>query len=281
MKVFVTGSSGYIGRRILSEMNDVVNVKKISSKENTDAIFLNLENANEFDYNVVEKNDIVIFLSAISSPDVCKNRYDFAYKINVEGTKRFIEKVIERGARVLFFSSDTVYGKQEGVLDENSETNALEPYAFMKRYIEKEFEGEKLFKVFRLSYVFSKDDKFTTYLRQCSLNKEEAEIFHPLYRSAVYIEDLKEAILKIAKEWELWNQQIFNICGSENLSRIDMANIYKSVVDNKIELKIVEPEEEFFAARPKIINVKSVFLQKLLGRDLTSIENAMIAEFKK
>ena len=40
--------------------------------------------------------------------------------------------------------------------------------AEMKAVVEKRLEGNPNFKALRLSYNFHKDDRFTTYLRQCA-----------------------------------------------------------------------------------------------------------------
>ena len=55
-----------------------------------------------------------------------------------------------------------VWQKQggEAPFDENSDPKPLGEYGKMKLLVEKEFSREERFKTLRLSYVFSKDDKF-------------------------------------------------------------------------------------------------------------------------
>ena len=132
----------------------------------------------------MEENDFVVFLAAISSPDVCEKQYDFARAINVTGTAEFIENCIARGANVLFFSSDVVNG---GTLpcsvDETYVGTPIGKYGEMKREIEQRFNGNPHFKVFRLSYVYSRQDKFSRYLDDCAAKGVCAEVFDALYRS--------------------------------------------------------------------------------------------------
>ncbi len=56
--------------------------------------------------------------------------------MNVTGTSNFIQSVIDRGARVVFFSRDTVYGEREDAFDESAVCNPAGEYAEMKREVE-------------------------------------------------------------------------------------------------------------------------------------------------
>jgi len=267
------GKNGFIAKKLLERGKYVATT---SEHEDTDTcLFLDLKDASNFDYNLFNENTNIIFLAAISSPDVCNNDYSFAYKINVEGTALFIEKSIERGANILFFSSDVVYGNRTEEVDENAKTNPFGKYAEMKDIIEKKFANEKKFKVFRLSYVLSNEDKFLKYLQHCIDQHETAEIFHPFSRKVVYINDVLEAIESILKKWDQFPNQKFNICGVENISRKQLAEWYNLGNANLLKYTIVEPSEDFWKARPKDINIVSNYLSNIIGHQPTSIHEAI------
>lgn len=280
VRVFIIGSNGYIAKRLIDNFPKYWDYNLVSSKPFGEEIYLNLESPYEFDYNSICTDDFIILLAAISSPDVCENRYKYAYKINVIGTKIFIENCLERGAKVLFFSSDTVYGKQDYKVNENSVCKPLGAYGQMKYEIESDFKKDKNFKVFRLSYVFSKNDKFMKYLKNCSICLENADVFHPIYRNVVYIGDLINAIINIINQWKDWENKIFNICGPQLLSRIDLTNIYIKNVDNKLEYIVTNPTKNFFKARPEKIETNSLYLQRLLGYKPSKINDIVSVEFK-
>lgn len=281
MNVFIIGSNGYISKRLVNKIPSEWNINLVSSHPKQDNIFLNLEKPQEFDYSLIKPKDVIILLAAISSPDACEKQFDYAYRINVKGTLEFIKNCINRGGKVLFFSSDTVYGRQDDLVNENSEFNPLGNYALMKRKIEEYFACNKYFKVLRLSYVFSKDDKFTKYLISCSKKRVCAEIYHPLFRNIVYIEDLITAIINIIRQWDEIEETSINICGNELLSRVDLCNMYKELIDKNLEIKVIEPNFKFFDARPKVINMESVYFREILNREPSSIKDAILLEFNK
>jgi len=280
--IFVIGKNGYIAQRLSDSKIDVDGkLVYTSTHPESQDLFLNLESPEAFNYDVIGYNDLILLLAAISSPDACKNEYKLTYKVNVIGTIKFIENVLKSKARVLFFSSDTVYGNSKEECNEYTELNPAGEYAKMKFEVENKFKGESNFKIFRLSYVFSRKDKFMAYLSECARDNKTAEIFHPFYRSVVYITDVIEAILCLAKGWGNFDNQIFNICGDELLSRKDLAELYKTVVDNNLKIKILNPGDDFFKARPETINMKSLHFKSLLGRKPLAIKSAMHFEYCK
>lgn len=270
MKLII-GKNGFIAKK-LSERN---NYQCTTSNNSNKDLYLDLKNAENFDYSFINEQTNIIFLAAISSPDECNNNYEEAYKINVIGSKFFIREVIKRGAKVLFFSSDVVYGNSIEKVDENSITNPFGNYAKMKDEVEKSFEKEKNFKVFRLSYVLSKEDKYLSYLKSCVDKKEVAEVFHPFNRKVVFINDVLESIENILVKWDKFENKKFNICGDEDISRKDIADFYNDNIGDKLKYAVIEPNEKFWEARPKDINITSIYLEKLLGRKTTKIKDAI------
>jgi len=268
----IIGKNGFIAKKLFERGEHKVTT---SNKLSSDDIYLNLNNPKIFDYSFIDEKTNIIFLAAISSPDICNNNYDEAYKVNVTGTKYFIEEAIKRGAKVLFFSSDVVYGNTLSEVDEYSETNPFGNYAKMKDEVEKAFKNETNFKVFRLSYVLSKEDKYLSYLKSCVDRNEVAEVFHPFSRKVVYIEDVLEAIENILFKWDDFENQKFNICGEKDISRKNIADIYNQAINNKLRYKVIEPNNNFWRARPKNINITSIYLEKLLGRKPTKIQDAI------
>lgn len=268
----IIGKNGFIAKKLLKRGQYKVTT---SNELSSDDVYLDLKNSESFDYSYINEQTNIIFLAAISSPDICNNNYDEAYKVNVTGTKSFIEEAIKKGAKVLFFSSDVVYGNTIENVDEDSKTNPFGNYARMKYEVEKAFVNEKAFKVFRLSYVLSKEDKYLSYLKNCFDKNEVAEVFHPFSRKVVYIEDVLDAIENILAKWDDFENQKFNVCGYADISRKDIADFYNEEVGNKLKYTIIEPDKNFWEARPKDINITSNYFEKLLERKTTKIKDAI------
>jgi len=280
MSVLVVGKNGFLAKKLAPCLNPRSRVLYTSSREvSHDTLSLDLLKPKEFDYGAIDSSTRVVLLAAISSPDLCANKYDLAYAVNVSGTAYFIEQCLARKAKVLFFSSDTVFGECAVQVDETSDVNPIGPYANMKRVVESRFAGEIDFKTLRLSYVFSREDKFTSYLHKCALSEVEAEIFRPILRRVVYLNDVLGAIKALCESWSVVDAQVINACGPDLLSREDIATMYQEEVNAALRLKISEPTEAFFAARPKCINMGSGVFSRVIGYEPTAIRQAMRREF--
>jgi dTDP-4-dehydrorhamnose reductase len=280
MQTHIIGSTGYIGGKILGKLGEE-RIKKYSDIPAPDTTHIDLTDISTFDFSDFAEGDFAVFLSAISSPDECDQRYEQAYAINVTGTIRYIEELISRGVNVLFFSSDVVYGVNDGICDENTAPNPFGKYAEMKYEAERHFEGESGFKVFRLSYVFSETDKFMRYLIGCEKQDVQAEVFDGLYRNVIYIEDILSAVIALRGSFRGWDNQRFNLSGTDTLSREDLALMYRENVSEGLTYTVVTPESSFYEARPYKIATKSLYLESLLGHPQIKISDAMRLEFKE
>ena len=143
-------------------------------------------------------------------------------------------------------------------VDETYVGTPIGKYGEMKREIEQRFYGNPHFKVFRLSYVYSRQDKFSRYLDDCAGKGVCAEVFDALYRSVIYLEDIFEAIFRLSETFGEWENTIFNLSGPELLSRKDLAVLYVQNVAPSLRFVPIIPPEDFFRARPNIIATKSL-----------------------
>ena len=277
MATHVIGT-GNIGKRILEKGKDI-NV--ISKKE------LNLE-FSPLSYNFdkdsiggtpLREGDTIIFTAAISEPAIVSAQFEKATRVNVESTGEFIQGAIDLGCKVLFLSSDTVYGDVETGFDESHPINPKGAYAEMKSIVEKRFEGNPNFKSFRCSLNFYKDDRFTQYLKTCAANNVEADIFDPLTRAIVHRDDTVDAILAVANDWNLAEGQYTNCGGPQVLSRAQIAETMKRVALPNLQFKVSRPPSKFYTDRPAFIEMKSPNLKRILGRSPVTFEEAVKIEF--
>ena len=194
---------------------------------------------------------------------MCSSEYEYCWKVNVTGTIYFINKAIERGCKVLFLSSDAVFGDISGYCyTEESETNAKTPYGQMKKAVEDFFKHNKLFKAIRLSYVVSAKDRFLSYCLDCIRKNELAEIFHPFYRNCIIIYDVVNVVIWFAKNWESYEPFVLNVAGKELISRVRIADELNRYLKNKLEYTIICPVDSFYNNRPRITQMQSLYIQK-------------------
>lgn len=279
MKAFVIGGSGYIGKPLLKALGKQLEAYGTSSTGVDNLILLSLSEPDKFNFNPISKGDVVFVTAAISAPDICSRKYDYAWSINVDGTSHFISRVLKKGGRVVFFSSDTVYGEAEDTFDESACCIPVGDYARMKHEVELKFADDPLFKTVRLSYVFSKHDKFTDYLFGCTKNKKIAEIFHPFYRAVVHRDDVIEGVIGLALHWDRYPQAVINMGGPEIISRIQFSQELQAGAFPGLRIQQVEPETGFFSSRPKVIAMNSPLLDSILGTPPLTLKEAIRIEF--
>lgn len=265
MKIAIVGSSGYIASFLIKRFESekaIESILKIDQTEEANA-HLNLLEPEKFNYELLNDIDYIVFTAAISGPDKCASDFDLCWNINVTGTSYFIKEAISRNCNVLFFSSDAVFGDIDGMIyDEHSETKAGTPYGRMKKAIEDEFKHESHFKCIRLSYVASAKDRFVTYCLGCMERGEEADVFHPFYRNCIVVSDVVDVVWWFAQNWNKYSHFALNVAGKELVSRVRIADEINRIYGYKLKYTISQPEGDFYQNRPRITQMKSLYLQE-------------------
>ena len=279
MATYLVGATGNIGKRVVEKGGDKINaISRFELKLDQRPLYYNFD-AKTIGGTSIKEGDVIIFAAAISEPSVVSAQFDKALAVNVESTGEFIETALGKGCKVLFLSSDAVYGDVESGFDESHPVNHKGAYAEMKAIVEKRIEGNPNFKALRLSYNFFKDDRFTTYLRQCAEKGVEAEVFDPLTRAVVHRDDTVDAILNIAADWDNADGQYINCGGPDVISRQKFTEIVKKTALPTLKFKITTPPAKFYADRAAFSEMSSPNLEKILGRKRHTVKEAVELEF--
>ena len=283
----IIGAKGNIGSRLVEKTEGKYDIRKVVSPARThlftvDSGYYSLNLAEDgfrYDYDTLKIGDTVAFCAAISEPSVCADQFEIALRVNVTSTGDFIYEALKRGCKVIFLSSDAVYGNVLGEFDEEESVDPKGAYAEMKALIEKRFTVYPLFKALRLSYNFFKDDRFTTYLRTCASEDEVADIFDPFGRSIVHRDDTVDAIIALYNNWDVCEESVINCGGPVTLSRLEFAEILGELVMQDLTTKVTTPDDNFYKDRPPIVAMRSPLLEKVLGRPARSMKDAVTMEF--
>jgi nucleoside-diphosphate-sugar epimerase len=110
-------------------------------------------------YNVSKNFDVIVLMAALVGDPACSVDSNLTEEINYQAIKNFCEVVLPN-KHIVFMSTCSVYGAQDGLLDENSPTNPLSSYASTKLKAEK-YILEKGGTVFRLGTVFGLGDTYS------------------------------------------------------------------------------------------------------------------------
>ena len=69
-------------------------------------------------------------------------------------------------------------------------------------------------------------------------------------------------VVYFAFHWNEYKPRFLNVAGKELVSRVRMADELNRILDGKLKYIISMPEEQFFTNRPKITQMRSLYLQK-------------------
>jgi nucleoside-diphosphate-sugar epimerase len=110
-------------------------------------------------YNTSKDFDIIVLLAALVGDPACSVDQKLTQEINYTAIKNFCEVVLPN-KHLIFMSTCSVYGAQDGLLNEESNTNPLSSYASTKLAAEK-YVLQKGGTVFRLGTVFGLGDTYS------------------------------------------------------------------------------------------------------------------------
>ncbi len=164
MRILVVGGAGYVGGAVTdilaNKTHDVRVYDALLYEESYRKPF-------EFVYGDVRDHDrllpqlkwadAVVWLAALVGDGACALNPEVSVAINQESIKFLSENF---DGRIIFMSTCSVYGAQDGVLDESSALNPLSVYASTKLAAEKHLEKKNAI-IFRLGTLFGVGDLFS------------------------------------------------------------------------------------------------------------------------
>ena len=263
--VYIFGASGFIGRslvEILAPDNDVITVGR-----NSEDIFFDLKDSDPAELLAsVSSGDFFIFLAAISSPDVCETNSELAHDVNVVKTSMLINELTIKGVKVVFSSSDAVFGNRSGFACEEDDLLPLGRYAVMKAQVENSFFNNSLVKIVRLSYVIGRDDKFCKMLSEAELKGVVVDVYKGFERNVVLLEDVLDGMVSLITHWDSFLFNVVNFSGPTLVSRQQLVETLARDVFSGLLFNVSEAPPEFWGCRAKSISTSCRNFSVILGR---------------
>ncbi|MFA7311704.1 MAG: SDR family oxidoreductase [Shewanella sp.] len=269
-RVFVLGSTGFIGQALMIKLYEQ-GFKFASVGIRNSDVYLELGKEHSNLLTAVESGDIVIFLAAISSPDFCKNQLQHARMVNVTATSSLIENLTDKGVRVIFSSTDLVFGLCTGVVVDNSIVAPFGEYGMMKADVESSFLKNPLVKVVRFSYVMGPGDKYTQMLLGANQSSQSVEVFDGFERNVVALSDVTDGICNLIRYWDTISNRVINFSGPECVSRWQLTLAFSRQFCPTLNCTLTDAPNGFWSARPKRIEMTSSVFSELLLRTPKSV----------
>ena len=241
MDILVVGGAGYVGGGIvdlLSKKHDVTVYDSLiyenSFRKDVNFIFGDIRDYKKLN-PILNHYDAVIWLAALVGDGACAITPTLTHEINAETvnnlTKNFKGKIV-------FLSTCSVYGAQDGILNEESSVNPLSEYASSKLIAEKYLKASDSI-IFRLGTLFGIGDQFSrirldlvvNILTTKALQDKKMSVFGgDQWRPLLHVKDVANAI---DKTLETDVNGIFNL-HHKNYKIIELAEKIKEKIPDVV-----------------------------------------------
>ena len=163
MNILIVGGAGDVGGGIVDKLKENHSVTVYDSliyeesyRKDVKFVYGDIRDHEKL-LELLNSNDAVIWLAALVGDGACAINPELTFQINSESV-RFLAENFKK--RIVFLSTCSVYGAQEGMLDESSSINPLSEYASSKVQAEEYLQNSNAI-IFRLGTLFGISDEFS------------------------------------------------------------------------------------------------------------------------
>ena len=207
MDILVVGGAGYVGGGIVDLLSKKHNVTVYDSliyensfRKDVDFIFGDIRDYKKLN-PILNNYDAVIWLAALVGDGACAINPTLTHEINAQTVSNLTKNF---SGKIVFLSTCSVYGAQDGILNEDSSVNPLSEYASSKLKAEKYLEDSDAI-IFRLGTLFGIGDQFSrirldlvvNILTTKALQDKKMSVFGgDQWRPLLHVKDVANAIDK-------------------------------------------------------------------------------------
>jgi dihydroflavonol-4-reductase len=213
MKIFITGSTGFIGTYLVSRLAKTQHELYCLAREKSDTRFLK-----EIGANII-KGDVTDKVSLLKGMEECNWVAHLAssfvfwlpdnqvfHDVNVTGTRNVMESAIEKNiSKVVYVSTAAVYGNTYWPITEETPVGSKRA----SKYVRTKFEGDQiawdlyekknlpLVVIYPSAVIGANDPKAAgRYLKNYAQGHMPSQVLTKLYFPWVHVKDVAEAIVK-------------------------------------------------------------------------------------
>jgi len=255
-KILIVGGAGYVGGWLTDEaIRDGHEVRVIDNLTYEDSYLKNVDFVfgDVLDFDLIKNNlswaDTVVWLAALVGDPACAINPSLTKKINVDSVKNLVDHF---DGRVIFPSTCSVYGAQNGLLNEESAVGPLSLYAASKLEAENILlESNATPLIFRLGTLFGISDTYARLRVDLVLNvltiravlEGTMSVFGgEQYRPLLHVKDVATAVIPHLNDS---TSGIYNL-STENVTILQLAERIQKIVS---KVKIEQTRISFQDAR--------------------------------
>lgn len=263
MKVLITGGSGLLGRYLLRTKPSDVEItltwhKNINGVADTLNTWYKLDirdRAAVCDLFEATRPDLVIHCAAVGSVDYAQNDsgYQSVFEVNVTGTSHIVDACNGYKSKIVYISTNAVYGGDKPPYDEASPLEPVNSYGAIKVAAERAVDKAKRWVIVRpfLLYGWPWPGGRTNWAVKLieGLGNKSYKLVHDHIWQPTYAGDAAEAIWKLSEQ----DNQIYNVAAIERATLYEFGLKVCDVFD--LERRLIQPvDSNYFptiAPRPK------------------------------
>jgi len=203
MNVLVVGGAGYIGGAVTDILPNARVYDNLlyehEYRKNRDFVLGDIRDTEKLKPHL-DWADAVIWLAGIVGDGACAHDPQLTYELNTDSVKWLSENF---NGRIIFPSTCSVYGAQDGLLNEESPTNPLSAYASSKLDAEQYLKDNNAV-IFRLGTVFGVSDEFSRIRLDLVVNTMTSKAFNEgklkvfggeQYRPLIHVIEIAETMV--------------------------------------------------------------------------------------
>lgn len=280
-RILIVGGAGYVGGWLTDEAVSAGHeVRVIDNLTYEDSYLKNVDFVfgDVLDFDLIKNNlswaDTVVWLAALVGDPACAINPSLTKKINVNAVKNLVDNF---DGRILFPSTCSVYGAQNGLLNEESAVGPLSLYASSKLEAENILlKSNATALIFRLGTLFGLSDTYARLRVDLVLNvltiravlEGTMSVFGgEQYRPLLHVKDVATAMIPHLNDS---TSGIYNL-SAENLTILQLA---QRIQKNVSKVNIEQTETSFQDARDYRVSTDKV-KDQLRFAPLYTIENGI------
>jgi dTDP-4-dehydrorhamnose reductase len=286
MRILVTGASGQLGSYLVDQLvetaHDVIGWTGSSqgSRSGIDFSPVNLSDDRVASEALEQANpDLVIHAAAISSADAVRRDPARGWAVNVAGTRLLAEWTARRGRRLVFTSTDLVFGGSRSWSREEDVAEPILEYGRTKRAAEPIVLAVPQGLVVRISLLYgtarsAKDGYFDIAMAALRLGQPRT-FFGDEFRTPIDYLSASRILVKLALATATG---IVHLGGNERLSRFELMRRSAAAmgIDPSLVLENCRDDLSLPEPRPRDVSLDTSRLRSLLpGLDYPGVEAAL------
>lgn len=283
-KILVFGGSGLVGNTFTNYGKSIFDISysyntNNSKIDNTKSFKIDFLSGTEKISDIIKETDpdVIIHMVAYPSVDFCEENHELANELHVNVTKKIAEKASSNNSKLIFLSTDAVFGGElHKKYVEDDLANPVNYYGVTKLNAEKIILQNPNNVVLRTSVIYGWHTKsrFTSWILDYLKEKKPVDPFIDQYSCPTLVDDLAKSLIKVI------NQDVcglFHASGKSCINRYDFAvKLSKKFgYDENLIVPVTSKEKKQKAPRPNSTCLDSSKLEKTIDFEFSSIDEGI------